>query len=472
MRKTANLVMALLLMALVVTTPIMAQSTTKTLSTNFTLVNLGGASATGAVNYYKPDGTAWKAADNFTLAPNGGQIIYRQYDDPGLTAGKGSVVISADQPVAAVVQIQARGQNPTSSGAYSGLTGGGSRFYVPLVSRKGTSVSGTTNSQIFVQNTGTADVNVSIKLVNTDASTRYTKSGIIIKPGASFEYDLALESASNVPDNWFGSAEVFVTGSGEVAVVSNFFTGDAMQTFNAFPDTAPGKTWFVPLFTSRLPNTLSTPIAVQNLSGAPIAVDGVVVTCTPVGGGTPLVLKNKTVIGNTAAYYFNPVTDTTIPAGFAGSCVIQSTSNIVAFVQMRFIATGEAAAYEAIPAGGTDKKVVIPLVAKRLANGFATAVTIQNLDTANAATVTLTYKPSTGTAIVIPGVTIPAGGSLIQNHRTADGVTQLPAGWVGSLVVESDKPVHAFVQLTFLRDINPGLPAGDNYMAHNAFTQP
>jgi len=51
-------------------------------------------------------------------------------------------------------------------------------------------------------------------------------------------------------------------------------------------------------------------------------------------------------------------------------------------------------------------------------------------------------------------------------------VPELPEGWYGTLVVESDQPVHAFVQLTFLRDINPGLPGGDNFMAHIAFTQP
>lgn len=469
MRKAACLLLGLLLVALVVVPPLWAQSTTKALSTNFTIVNLGSTQATGKVEYYKPDGTAWKTSDSFLLDPSGGQAIYRQYDQ-NLTDGKGSVVISADQPIAAVVQVLARGQNPTTSGAYSGFAGGSTRFYVPLASRKGTSASGPTNSQIVVQNTSSAPVNVSIKLVNSDASTRYTKSGITIQPGASYEYDLALESAANVPDNWFGSAEVFVTGDGQIAVVSNFFTGDAMQTFNAFPESAPNTTWFVPLFTSRLSNSLSTPIAVQNLSGASISVGGVAVVCT--SGSSTFTLTNKTEIGNTAAYYFNPVTDSTIPAAFAGSCVIQSTANVVAFVQMRFINTGEAAAYEAIPAGGTDTKVVIPLVAKRLGNGFATAATIQNLDRTSPATVTLTYKPSSGTSIVIPNVSIPAGGNLIQNHRTVDGVTQLSDGWVGSLVVESNKPINGFVQLTFLRSINPGLPNGDNYMAHNAFTQP
>jgi len=39
------------------------------------------------------------------------------------------------------------------------------------------------------------------------------------------------------------------------------------------------------------------------------------------------------------------------------------------------------------------------------------------------------------------------------------------------LVVTSNQDVHAFVQLTFMRAINPNLPSGDNFMAHTAFAQ-
>lgn len=470
MRKLSLVLTVLVLVGLLATSA-MAQSTTKILSTNFTLVNLGTEDAAGTIEYFLPDGTAWRSDVSFTLDANGGQAIYRQYDDTQLAAGRGSVMVSADQPVAAVTQILARSQNPTSSGAYSGFSQGDATFYVPLVARRGSSASGTTNSQIIVQNTSDAAVNVEIDLVNGDASIRYTKTGISLQPGASYLYDVDLEDSANVPTNWYGSAVVRVVGAGEVAVVSNFFTGDAMQTFNAFPSSAPGTTWFVPLFTSRLPNSLSTPIAVQNLSGAQIEANDVAVVCTSLDGATNFTLHNATAIGDTAAYYFNPVTDTTIPADFSGSCIVTASANVVSFVQMRFIATGEAAAYEAIPAGGTDTTVIVPLVAKRLDNGFATAITIQNLNQAADATVTLTYRPTTGSDISFNS-SIPMGGSLVQNLRTTSGVTQVPAGFVGSLVVESNQPIAAFVQLTFLRDINPALPGGDNFMAHNAFTRP
>src|SRR3989304_6088383 len=125
----------------------MASSTTKQLSTNFTLVNLSTTSnATVHVDYKLETGATWvapAASTDFTIAMNGGQKIIRQYVDAMTPAtGRGSAIVSSDQPLGAVVQILARGQNPTSSGAYSGFTKADSKFYVPLVSRRGTSGSG------------------------------------------------------------------------------------------------------------------------------------------------------------------------------------------------------------------------------------------------------------------------------------------------------------------------------------------
>jgi hypothetical protein len=475
-RRTVSIALltVVLIMATVLTGA--AQSTTKSLSSNFTLVNLGSTAATGTVQYFKPDGSQWKADDTFNLAANGGQAIYRQYTDASLSQGQGSVVVSADQSVGAVVQLLARGQNPTSSGAYSGLSGGDSAFYVPLAAKNRGTASGMANSQIAIQNTGTGDVSVEVELIPTTGSS-VTKTGISIKPNASYLYDLALDSA--IPDGFIGSAEVRALAGGQVAVVSNFFTGDAMQTFNAFPSTAPAKQWFVPLFTSRLANSLSTPISVQNLSGAPIAAGGIVVTCTD-PNNVQVVKSNTDAVPNKGSWAVNPVTDTSIPELYQGSCIVNSTGNVVAIVQMRFINTGEAAAYEAFRGGSTDTKVIVPLVAKRLPNGFATAITIQNMDTTNAATVTLTYTPSPeyvtanpgAQPIVISGQSIPAGGNLIQNHRTEGGVPQLPNGWQGTLVVTGDRPLAGFAQLTFASFINPNLPGGDKFMAHDAFTQP
>jgi hypothetical protein len=289
------------------------------------------------------------------------------------------------------------------------------------------------------------------------------------------EYDLDTET--NLPEGWFGSAAVrSTTQGGEVAVVSNFFTGDdAMQTFNAF--TSVGRQWYAPLFTSRLANSLSSPISVQNVSGGSIPAGAITLSCTKdpsAPGPATINTSNPAAVGNTASVFFNPVTDNTnFPDGWYGSCIVNTgTYDTAMFVQLRFVTGSRAGAYEGILGTGNDQRVVIPLYAKRLGNGFASAVTIQNLNQGAAATVNLEYKGATGSAAsctqTFNNVNIPAGGSLIQNHRIADGANSVPQiedGCFGTLTVtSSNQPIDAFVQLDFLND------GGDAFMAHNAFT--
>ena len=141
-----------ILVILLITTTVFAGSTTKTLNTNFTFVNFGTADANVTVSYLLDNGSVWDA-DNaneaFTIPADGGQVQIRQYFDTTLAAGQGSAVISSDQPLGSVVQIQARNQTP-SQGAYKGYSGGSLVWYIPLAAHQGSSASRTVNSQIAI----------------------------------------------------------------------------------------------------------------------------------------------------------------------------------------------------------------------------------------------------------------------------------------------------------------------------------
>ncbi len=477
-------------------------STPKSLSTNFTVVNLGPTDTTVTVQYLKDNGNPWPGVPDsdksFTVPGRYGSVQVRQYFATTMEAGQGSVVVSSSSPLGAVVQIQARPPQVPSMGAYSGFTTGSTKFYVPLAARQQMTASGLANSQIAIQNAGSAATNVTVDLYQ-GATKTYTKDITGLAPGVSFMYDLDTET--NLPAPWIGSA--VVTGvSGPITVVSNFFTGpDALQSFNGFPQESIGPKWVAPLFFSRLGNGLSTVVTVQNLSTSQIAAAGLSLSCTkdattfPAGSAT-FTVTNPDAIGPNESYSFNPVTNSTMfpEAQWGGSCRIDAGSaNVVAIVQMRYVggSFAGAAAYEAIPEGTTDKAMIVPLVAKRLPNGFASVVTIQNMSTSADAHVTLTYTPSfiaaecpvdvcdkngDGTvnaadAITVSGLTIPAGGSIQRNHRIAAGAgaeTTLPDKWQGSLLVtSSDQPINGFIQLTNFINLT-----GDTFMAHNAFTQP
>ncbi len=459
-----------------------AASTTKQLSTNFTLVNLGTDTANVAVQYLLDTGATWTApasSTTFTITGNGGQKAIRQYLDAMVPAtGRGSAIVSSDQPLGAVVQIQARNQVNTFA-AYKGYNAGSSQFFMPLLSRRGTSASGLTNALIAIQNTGTSNVTVDVKFIGANAGSNAFTKTLTISGGVTYYYDLDDETGLNAP--WNGSGVVAARSGGKVAVVVNSFAGaNTLQAYNAFAQESVGTSWLVPIFASRLGNGLNTVIRVQNVSASTIAVNGITINCTRNNATPPttLAFANTAVVASNRFFEVNPVTNLSIPASWQGSCRIASGStNTASFVQMRVVGgTGnpeDAAAYEGIAGAGTGTKVVVPLVAKRLGNGFATVVNIQNVSSSQNANVTLAYKHSSGPGVdMSTNLVIPAGTSIQENQRLSAfsvGGTTMPDSWQGSLTVTSNNgvPIDAIVQLTFYTP-----QTGDTLQAHNAFTLP
>lgn len=464
----------------------MAASTAKSLSTNFTLVNLGDTDANVVVSYVRTDGSTWAANPDqvsFTVKADGGQKILRQYDtNNGMTAGQGSVVVSSSQPLGAVVQILARNQVPTS-GAYNGVTQGSNKYYLPLLQRRNTTGSGVVNSQLIIQNTESVDINVTVDFIKSDGTTTYSKPISGIKAGASYYYDL--EPESNLPVAWVGSAVVTGGGTSKIAVVGNIFLGsDGLMTYNGFPQEETDSKWFIPLLTSRLGNGQSGSVAVQNLSGGDLPVGDVQLLCTKdpsSGGPTNLTITNTSIVKNNSAYYFNPVVDrVNFPTNWVGACVVSSLSaqKFVAFAQIRYTnGVGDAAAYEGIPASSSGTTLYVPLIIKRLSNGAATAVTIQNLNETTDASVTLTYTPSpdyvagggSAAPVVVGPLPILKGSSIIRSQRLVSGANSeptLPTGWYGSLKVTSNTAIQAYIAITNLYPVG-----GDYLMAHIGFTK-
>ena len=476
MKKTVNILAAILIMFVLAAAPfesnhqmVIADATTKALATNYTLVNLGDAQANVSAQYLTPTGTEWGDSifKTFTI-PAGGNQIVRQYDDTGLTPGRGSVIISSDQLLGAMVQEVTRSGVPTS-GAYTGVGTPSATWYVPLAARQANSATGKVNSQIIVQNVTAAAVDFTVEYFSlSTGALAFSRDYTALAAGASQLIDLDLETGLTAP--WWGSVVVSTT-SGSLGVVSNLFFGaDSLNAFNAFAAESVTSSWRVPLLYVRLTNTLTTSLTVQNLSGGTLPAGDIQLACikNPAAAGSDFTIVSTSPVLNKSSYAFNTFTDTTnFPTpNWYGSCKVTSLSgqNIAVLVQDRYTKNAEQSMYDAVPGNLTSTNVSVPLVAKRLANGFANTVTIQNLATTTA-TLTITYIPTGGgTNIVRSGVTIPAGGSIIRNFRLAatEG-PDMPDGWVGSMVVESDTPIAAFVQNTYLTAL------GDRLMAYLGF---
>ena len=469
------LAVAFIVIALAITpfekinTMVFAAATSKTLATNYTLVNLGDAEAAVVAQYITPTGTEWGSSifKNFTI-PVGGNQIVRQYDDTGLTPGMGSVVLSSNQPLGAMVQEVTRSGVPTM-GAYSGVSVSSATWYVPLAARRANSATGKVNSQIIVQNTGTADVDFTVEYFSLSTGTSaFSKNYTDLAVGASLLIDLDVESGLTPP--WWGSVVVSTT-SGSLGVISNMFFGaDSLNAFNAFAAEEVTSVWRVPLLYVRLPNTLTTSLTVQNLSGSTLPAGDIQLACikNPAASGSDFTIVSTSEVLNKSSYTFNTFTDTTnFPTpNWYGSCEVKSLSgkNIAVLVQDRYTKNAEQSMYGAVPGNLTSQNVSVPLVAKRLPNGFANTVTIQNLGTTEA-TLTITYIPTDGgSPIVRTGISVPAGASYIRNFRLpATEAPEMPDGWVGSMVIESTNPIAAFVQNTYLTAY------GDRLMAYLGF---
>jgi len=489
-----------------------AQATTKSLSSNFTLVNLADGPNNGHIQYVKEDGSDWRKGatdpgDDFTLTGLGDQIQRKQYFDTNLDAGSGSVVVSTDGPVGAVVQIQAR--NGTSSrGAYIGVSEGAPEVSVPLVERHLNTASGTGNSQVIIQNASSSAINFDILFFDGKTGAAIptaTKNVPSLAPNASFPFDLESDGAA-LGENWYGSAVVKVnTPSGEVAVVNNQFNGpNAMQSYNGFTSFA--TKWGVPLFLSRLKlRGLSSPLVIQNRSGNVIPANTVVLTCNKAEaspGEATFTLKNTTPIADKASFFdFNPVAGA-FAAGFPddwyGTCTVDTGSFPTAmYIQQRVVNPAgtttftdagnyRAGAFEGIRLEGTSKHLMVPLVARRLANGFSSNVTIQNLSLTQATVLTLKYKGSPDLASPAPTAAqctktitknLEPGGAVLQNMRVKDGVDnavpEIPELCFGTLeVISSVTPIDGFVQLDTLDELAPPQApdqSGDRQMLHNVF---
>lgn len=478
-RKFAIVLSVVLIISMMVISTAFAGSATKTLSTNFTLVNIGTSAAEVTIDYFQPDGSPWTGSiyTYFQIPADGGQQIVRQYDDQ-LTAGQGSVVISSSEELGSVVQqLNRSGIGLPTSGAYKGFKEGSNQVVVPQLARKAVTAAGTSNSMLIIQNTGAAtSFTISFyTLGDTTGTPKYVTPSIPLPLNGSSTYDLYDVSSTLIPDNWWGSAVIKAATGGTVAVVVNWFSGpDGLNVYEGVPTGSTISKWFIPLLYVRLTNTLTTSVSIQNLSGVEIPVDDITLKCkkdaTSTGSDT-ITLKNATAFPDKSLYAFNTLNTTLFPeANWYGGCVVSSATgkNIVALVIHRYSFGGDSGAHIAIPGTSTDKTVYVPLIAKRLSNGFSTGVTIQNLSETLDAHVTLIYTQSTGTVTTRTGVIIPAGGSIIRNFRMS--TTELPEitdGWVGTLkVVSSDQPVQAYI-------VNSSLFAGgDQFYIYTGITKP
>jgi hypothetical protein len=317
--------------------------------------NLSGSEASTTLDYYNQDGTS---AGSFPLsiAANDAETVFPIHAASGFN---GSVVVSSNQPVAAISNVL--GDGGDAAAAYEGANSGGTTVLLPLLMQDNAGF----DTWYNVQNVGSTDATV-----NVSYSDGSSAGPVVIKPGAAQTFDQSAETHTLAV-----FSAVITSDQPIVAAVieENNKTMFAYSGFNA-GSTAP----VMPLINANNSGFI-TGVQIQNAgaSDTDVTVSYTAVTGTDcsetqnVGAG-----ESKTF--TLAAFASGANGDCIAGATFVGSATVTGNTNsqpLVTIVNQLGGKKGEA--YSGFDPASASDTVVLPLIMDRNA-GYFTGFNIVN----------------------------------------------------------------------------------------------
>jgi hypothetical protein len=391
-----------------------------TYTAGFQVQNLTGTAANVVISYYNQDGTKNVADVPDTIPANGSKTYYPVAANTGFN---GSVVVSSDQKVAAIVNIL--GDNGASGASYDGSSVGGTTLLIPLVMKANAGY----NTWFNVQNTGAADATV-----NVTYSDGITASSVV-KPGAAATFNQASEAHAA---GFVGSATIASTQPVAAAVME--VGTSILFAFSGVPSGATSPV--MPLINANNGGYI-TGAQIQN-AGAQDTTVTVSYKASP-GLGTDCTETQTIPAGKSKTFALYAFAAGTPPAGItrtcapgvrfvgAGKVTTNSASQpLVAIVNQLGAKTGEA--YNAFDPAAATSVVVMPLIMDRN-SGYFTGFSVVNVGTA-ATSVNCTF---TGSSVTVNSPSLAAGAALvdIQNGKIGNkyvGSAVCTAGSGGTII--------------------------------------
>lgn len=414
MKARKSAVILSVILALVITTVAGAQiQYDKATITSYQVVNLGANKTTIVADYYKSDGT--KAFTNtFTDVPAKGVVTVQQALESGLPSGQFSAVLSAGEPLAAIVNQQlgdtGSGTSTAPFSSYGAVSSGSNEVTIPVVMHNWFGY----HTEFFIQNVSGTPATVTIDYKPTtltgcttgtavNGSAAGTLPASTAKPVSQRDLN-ALRApdatgCSAFKDRFLGAATVKSTG-GAIAVIVNQYVQDKLFTYNGFSNTG-GTTLIVPAYLRNFYNYYaSLTIANPGTGNANVKL-----TYTPsavLSNPTAAIEANYTIpAGKSITIYDGPTGSSDLssayPYGttkrFFGTVKIVSENSVpvVAMVNQESTLAGgnEAGAYNASSSTEGTQKISVPLIQSDF-YGYYTSLTIATVDGSNA-TLRITY---------------------------------------------------------------------------------
>jgi hypothetical protein len=396
-----------------------------TYTSGFQVQNLATGDATIVISFVNQDGST-EATVNDTVLGSGSNTYFPLSAVPD--GFNGSVVISSDEPVAAITNVV--GDNFSAAAAYEAVSQGNTTVLLPLLMKDNSGF----NTWFNVQNTGSSTATVNVAYSDGSAV-----GPISIEPGASQTFIQATEPHTLAVFSGVVTSDQPVAASviEESSTVMFAYSG-----FNA-GSTDP----VLPLINANNAG-YQTGIQIQNAGGSSTDVT---VSYTPSLAGTACTETQTVPAGASATFAlaaFANGANSTCAAGatFVGSAQVTTNSasmELVAITNQLLIGVnGEAySGFDPAAAGTTS---VMPLIMDRN-SGYFTGFNVQNVGTSST-DVTCTF---TGTSYTV-NATLAAGEAVtdLQSGQIADS-------YVGSgSCTSTGEPI-----LTIVNELGPSATA-------------
>lgn len=385
--------------------------------------------ATIAIVYYNQDGSEDTTFAD-TIAPGKNKAYFPIQASTGFN---GSVVISSDTPVAAIVNVVAN--NFSFGASYDSFSSGSETVSMPVIFKNNSNF----NTWFNVQNAGTTNTTVNVAYAGTVCTEQAT-----IAPGAAKTFDQANNGC--LPSPYIGAATITAQSGGSIVASGVQLGPTTLFAYNGF--TGGSNEIIMPLINANNSGFI-TGIQVQNagnsstnvtLSYEPALENGkpAGTACTETKTVPPGESRTFSLYAFTFTGDPQPGTTTCVRGSrFVGSASVTTNSSsqpLVSVVNQLNLSTNKGSAYNGFNPGQSTETVVMPLIMDRN-SGYFTGINIVNVSN-TASTVTCTYTSSNGA--VSKDFTSPSIGlGESFNHLQ---LNFLANGFVGSGVCVANTP--------------------------------
>lgn len=406
-------------------------------ASSITVQNLGDSEANVTIKYVTADGSEG-ALSSHKIPVNDVLFIYVP-NNSELAAGEYSIVISSDQPVAAVSNFA----DEDSGASYSGIEAGATSWFFPAVYDNYY----TYYSEVIAQNVTESPQLVTLKVFAPGSSTPVYTSSQTVADSASYSFNL--QGLTELSTNIVYSAELSAPGA--IVGISNIWgsgeTAPQLYSYNGFSSGA--KTFYVPSAAKNYYGWNAS-VNIQNVSTSTAHVT--VTYSTGYSSTYDIPAKSGKAI-------YVPG-ETALPNGLHSVKVESDQDVVVTLNQSNNY--NRAATYNGASIGTTE--VALPNVMKKYYK-YSSSISCQNIGSAET-TMTVQFANVPAATKTSPSIAPGAGWLIYLPNEVA-----LPIGFNASAVVTSSGQPIICIANSNMEDAPESTQNRDELKIYNGFNQ-